>query len=99
MVARRKNGLEVHSSRLQPYPGHNHHWKSLKSYLNGFKLYAIGIMGVSLELPLSNFNLLQVCLNTAAVLTPRHPSHLQADQNPHYTIEATMDPFTYLRHK
>ena len=63
MVARRKNGLEVHSSRLQPYSGQNHHWKSLKSYLNGF-------MGVSLELPLSNFNLLQVCLNTAAVLTP-----------------------------
>ena len=30
----------------------------------------IGIMGVSLELPLSNFNLLRVCLNTAAVLTP-----------------------------
>ena len=55
----------------KPYPGQNHHWKSLKSYLNGFKkLYAIGIMGVSLELPLSNFNLLQVCLNTAAVLTP-----------------------------
>ena len=25
MVARRKNGLEVHSSRLQPYPGQNHH--------------------------------------------------------------------------
>ena len=41
MVARRKNGLEVHSSRLQP---------------------AIGIMGVSLELPLSNFNLLQLGL-------------------------------------
>ena len=36
VVARRKNGLEVHSSRLQPYPGQNHHWKSLKSYLNGF---------------------------------------------------------------
>ena len=32
----------------------------------GSKLYAIRIMGVSLELPLSNFKLLQVCLNTAA---------------------------------
>ena len=25
--------------------------------------------------------------------------YLPADQNPHYTIEATMDLFTYLRHK
>ena len=46
MVARRKNNLEVHSSRLQPYPGQNHHWKSLKSYLNGFKT-----VEVSEELP------------------------------------------------
>ena len=55
---------------MQPYPGQNHHWKSLKSYLNRFKTvrhwyYRCFTRTIPLSLP-DEFQLTP----TAAVLTP-----------------------------
>ena len=71
MVARRKNGLEVHSSRLQLPRSESSLEVSeeLPEWVQNC-MPLVSWPGVSLELPLSNFNLLQVCLNTTAVLTP-----------------------------
>ena len=102
MVARRKNGLEVHSSRLQLPRSESSLEVSeeLPEWVQNCicHWYHGRVFHLNYHCPTSTY-----CKSVSILLLCSLPDilptsvYLPADQNPHYTIEATMDPFTYLR--